>query len=391
MQTVAYIGPFSFPDGGAAARRILGNAKSIKEAGYEVVIGSGQLPDGKPDEFEGFKIHSIGERTAENLPSFLRNLKYLTIGQKTIQWLDNLKEKPSYIILYSGYSPYFIKLLPWCKKHNVQLIFDAVEWYEASNKIKEWISPYYWNINLAMYYYSVKVKNIIAISGYLQRYYQSKKCNVTLIPPTLDTTYISPKLDVIKADKLTLAYTGNPGHKDLFNNYLEGLIRLDEHGERLVLKVAGLTDIDILNYPSIKKRKITNVPGCIKTLGKVSHKEAINLVKEADFSVLLRRPTRVAAAGFPTKFVESFSVGTPVIANITSDLDRYLKDKETGLICKDHSVESFMESIKRALELDQQELLIMRRSARAVAENSFDYRLYTNKLKEYLNLTQITL
>lgn len=391
MRTVAYIGPFSFPDGGAAARRILGNAKSVKEAGYEVIIGSGQLPDGKPEEFEGFKIYSIGERTAENLPSFLKNIKYLTIGRKTIQWLDRLEEKPSHIILYSGYSPYFMKLLPWCKKHNIPLIFDAVEWYEASSKLREWLSPYYWNINLAMRYYSIKAKNIIAISGYLQRYYQSKKCNVITIPPTLDTDHISPRFDVIKGKKLTLAYTGSPGHKDLFNSYLEGLMRLDENGERLVLKVAGLTDADILKYPAIVKRQIKNVPRCIISLGKVSHREAMNLVKEADFSVLLRKPTRVATAGFPTKFVESFSVGTPVIANITSDLSKYLKDKETGLICKDHSVESFIECIERALKMDEQELLMMRRSARTAAENNFDYRLYTNKLKEYLNLTQIAL
>ena len=30
---VVYVGPFAFPDGGAAARRILGNALSLVEAG----------------------------------------------------------------------------------------------------------------------------------------------------------------------------------------------------------------------------------------------------------------------------------------------------------------------------------------------------------------------
>ena len=39
---IAYVGPVAFPEGGAAARRILGNAKALVGAGHDVVIVSGQ-------------------------------------------------------------------------------------------------------------------------------------------------------------------------------------------------------------------------------------------------------------------------------------------------------------------------------------------------------------
>lgn len=384
-ERVLYVGPFSFPNGGAAARRILGNAKSLRDAGYEVIIGSGQMPAGKVEDFEGFAVHSIGERTGEHLPRFLKNLKYLSIARKTIKWLDGLDKKPAYIILYSGYSPYFMRLLPWCKKNGVMLIFDAVEWYDGASFIKWLMSPYYWNIELAMRYYCVKTKNIIAISSYLQKYYEARNCKVMVVPPTVDCEEITPGAGNLKKGRITIAYTGTPGHKDLFDNYLEAMLQKDIKGEKVVFKVAGLTEHDIFSYEAFQKRGLQTLPPCIQTLGKVSHSEAVGLVKEADFSVLLRKPERMATAGFPTKFVESMTVGTPVIANLTSDLHLYLKDGETGLVCDDHSPESFIKAIDKVLALSREQLAGMRVNAHKVAENHFDYRIYTDKFKEYLS------
>jgi glycosyltransferase involved in cell wall biosynthesis len=335
--------------------------------------------------FDDFEVHSIGERTAENLPSLVKNLKYLNIGKKTIAWLDKMPLKPSAIILYSGYSPYFMRLLPWCRKNKVKLIFDAVEWYEASSRIKGILAPYYWNIELAMRHYSVKARNIIAISSYLKEYYQSKNGSVVVIPPTIDTKAFPASL-ATNNSKLTIAYTGTPGHKDLFDNYLEAIITTDPQGEKMILKVAGLSVQDILKYPALKKRNIqTQLPACIHTLGSVSHTEAIELVKEADFSVLLRKPTRVAQAGFPTKFVESLTVGTPVMANLTSDLGYYLKDAENGFVCKDYTAESLIIVLEKALKLSRAEVNGMRKNARITAENHFDYRIYVDSFKSFLS------
>jgi len=383
-ERIIYLGPFAFPNNGAAARRILGNAKSLRDGGYNVIIGSGQLPN--PDtkfDFEGFEVHSIGERTGEDLPASLKYFKYLSMGNKTITWLSNMQVKPLAIILYSGYSPYFMRLLPWCKKNNVKFIFDAVEWYDAPNSLKAIISPYFWNIELAMRYYSVKAKNIIAISGYLKQYYESKKGKVVVVPPTVDTKELAANLSSDNSGKIVIAYTGTPGYKDLFDNYLEAVIKLAESGKGVVLKIAGLTPNEILQFPALKKRNIS-LPSYIVTLGKVSHSEATALVKSADFSVLLRSPTRMSQAGFPTKFVESFTVGTPVIANLTSDLANYLVDGETGLICKDHSANSLVLVLKKAQNLTNHELAKMRVNARKMSEERFDYRIYTNTLKDFI-------
>lgn len=388
IKDIAYVGPFSFPNGGAAARRILGNVATIQDCGYKVIIGSGQMARSlnvtRVFNYKGIEVHSLDERVAENLKSPLKNFVYLRMGRKTIEWLDKLPQKPAVIILYSGYAPYFIRLLPWCKRHGVPLIFDAVEWYQASNKFKGMFSPYYWNIALSMRKLSLKAKNIISISTYLHDYYKMNNCASIIIPPTLNTEEYIPNLGTIYSGKLSIAYTGTPGHKDLFNNYLEAVLRMNASGVHIIFKVAGVSVDKILKYDAFRSRKITCLPLFIETMGVVSHSDAIDLVKKSDFSVLLRKINKVSKAGFPTKVVESMAVGTPVICNLTSDLYMYIRDGIEGIICADYKIQTLERALEKALKMTIQERHLMRQYARNRAEESFDYKNYTPVMKDFL-------
>ncbi|WP_156490692.1 glycosyltransferase, partial [Oleiphilus sp. HI0086] len=269
QKTVIYVGPFAFPNGGAAARRILGISKSLQANGYKVKVASGQQPseDGSSFDYEGIEVHSLNERTAEAYPKLLKYLAYLTIGKKTLAWLDVLDEKPDAIILYSGYSPYFLKLLPWCRRNNIPLIFDAVEWYDPPSRLHGILNPYYWNIELAMHVLSPKCGNIIAISRYLDEYYQSKGCNTVRVPPTLDTSSTEARLRSGESEKISLSYTGSPGHKDFLDNVLEALLQLDQNGEKFLLHIAGITNAQLLTFPALQKRGLQQIPECLKCYG----------------------------------------------------------------------------------------------------------------------------
>ena len=386
-QAVIYVGPFAFPYGGAAARRILGISKSLQAHGCDVKVASGQQPSGNAASFdyEGIEVHSLNERTAEAYPTLIKYMAYLTMGKKTIAWLDRLDEKPDAIILYSGYSPYFLKLLPWCKLNNVRLIFDAVEWYDPPSKLHGIFNPYYWNIELAMRVLSPKCDSIIAISRYLEDYYRSKGCKTVRVPPTLDASSTEARLFPNGSSIISLSYTGSPGHKDLLDNALEALLQLDQKGETFLLHIAGITDEQLLTFPALQKRGLQKIPECLKCYGVVPQARAIDIVRNADFSVLLRPNKRFANAGFPTKFVESFSVGTPVIANHTSDLAEYLKDEQTGIVCDDESVDSMLKSLKRIKELSSEIMSSMRSNARRVAEDAFDYMVVDDLISSLLD------
>lgn len=381
-EVIAYVGPFLFPDGGAAARRILGISQTIQALGYKVIIGSGQNHKGPIESINDIDVFSLNERTAESYPRLIKHLLYFSMGNKTVAWLESLAAKPKAIILYSGYSPYLLRLLPWCKKNKVQLIFDAVEWYDPPSLLKGILNPYYWNIELAMRFLLPKTKNIIAISKYLQNYYQLKKCKTVRIPPTLDVMSVTPRLDLLDSEVITLGYTGSPGHKDLLDNVLAALLKLETKGTRFRLNIAGITERQLLNYPSLRNKQLKTLPSCFKCYGVVSQPKAMEIIKKSDFSVLLRPNKRYAKAGFPTKFVESLTVGTPVIANFTSDLSDFLTDSENGIVCMNESESSLYAALVKASSLTKNELIEMRKYARQVAEKHFDVGV----LKEQLNL-----
>lgn len=385
---VAYVGPFAFPEGGAAARRVLGNAQSLVAAGYRVAIASGQS-SGWPDGAEykpGITVFSLNERNAEHWPRPLRRLRYAAMGRGARAWLEAQPAAPAAVILYSGYTPYLLRLTSWCRRRRIPLIFEAVEWYEPTSTLAGLLSPYQWNIELAMRWLIKRVDGVIAISDFLAGYYQGAGRPVVRIPPTLDVCEVSGlEGGVGRARPLQLCYTGTPGpNKDLLDPVLEALLRLDPGGHRLLMHVAGIGPQELLAFAPLASRGLRTLPGCIRAHGPLPHAQALALVRSCDFSVLLRPSNRVSRAGFSTKFVESLAVGTPVVANLTGDLGDYLREGETGLVCADGSAGEVHAALERALALSAEDRRAMRLRCRELASQRFDYRAHTKALSNFV-------
>lgn len=386
VKSIIYVGPFSFPNGGAASRRILGVAKSMQVAGFEVKVACGQMGTAcqSTEWFEGIEVISLNERTAEHMPRFLKHMAYLTMGKKTVAWLDSLEHKPHAVVLYSGYSPYLLQLLPWARRHRVRLVFDAVEWYEPGS-IMGWLSPYQLNIELAMRFLLPRAGHVISISEYLHRYYLGRGCESLVVPPTLDVSAIPARTQGRDIQRpLQLVYAGTPGRKDLLNNILEAVLRLRRKGYDLRLSVAGIQAADARSYSAVRSRTSDEWSPAVDFVGVLDHSASMDLVRQADFSLLLRHDARYSRAGFPTKFVESLAVGTPVIANLTSDLHRYLKEGETGFVCAGPAPEDLESALLRALGQTHEQHTAMRVRSRTIAAEAFDYRGFSAPISQLL-------
>ena len=88
--------------------------------------------------------------------------------------------------------------------------------------------------------------------------------------------------------------------------------------------------------------------------------------------------------GFPTKFVESLSVGTPVIGNLTGDLASYLVDAETGVVCLDWSVQELEHGFEKALAMSDDGRATMRNECRKMARAEFDCGNFSEALGDFL-------
>jgi len=371
---VVYLGPFSFPNGGAAARRILGVSKSLILSGKKVTIASGQKKsDYNHEAYQGIDVVSIGERTAEHLPNAIKHLKYFNMGSKTVDWLNSLVEKPTCIILYSGYSPYLIRLIPWCQNHNVKLVFDAVEWYQGENIIKHCLSPYYLNIELAMRKLIPKTGNVIAISDYLKEYYESKGCNVIKIPPTLDLPEMSHACK--NDDLIKFVYCGVPGKKDLLWKVIKVLGELNKLGYKFEYHIAGIT---------LKDAKLLysgDLSFCVFH-GRLNFEDVQHLIKSCHYTILFRPDNRVSKAGFSTKVVESMANGVPVITNNTSDLSSIIIDGFNGFIFDGFSERDIKLKLEYILSINYSSK--MSKAVYETASKNFSYHNYSAEVNDFL-------
>lgn len=385
---VAYVGPVALPNGGAAARRMLGIAKSLRLGGARVLFGSGQLAvagEEGPDDFEGFPIYSLNERRSEHLPVWMKHLSYIFMGRRTRQWLASLDPAPDAVVLYSGYLPYFLNLSGWCRQRGIPLIFDAVEWYDPTTAPGGPLGLYRWNIEIAMRWCAVRAGNILAISSYLERYYRARGCRTLRVPPTLEVGALAPPAPPLVEGTLNLAYSGRPGKKDQLDRIMEAVLRVSERGLPVRLRLGGMSPEALLSYSSLQRRGGGAIPDCMEPFGDLSHERSMDLVRRADFSVLLRDPDRVSEAGFPTKVVESLALGTPVISNLTGDLGRYLQAGVNALVCTDASVEALVDALGVASKLSSASHQLMRQGARDTALRHFDSSVYACEVVRFVN------
>ena len=93
---------------------------------------------------------------------------------------------------------------------------------------------------------------------------------------------------------------------------------------------------------------------------------------------------RYAVAGFASKVPESLALGTPLVANVTPELGRYIRDGQTGVVVNGTDAESLAVALRRVADLPSVERLAMRGQARAAAEANFDIRAVAPQLGPWL-------
>ena len=391
---IAYVGQMRFPWGQAASRRVYGVARSLTHADYDVIVASGSVESeaiadlpcpGDPGRLYHVGLGILPNHAETQLEKARRMLFSSSLA--LINWLEAQPSKPSHLILYGGYAAYLLRLLPWCRRNNVALIADVVEWYKTSELPGGRFGLHSFNVGLGLRHLIPRCDGIIAISSYLSKYYTGRGCLVAQVPPTVDTEEIPARISPADSKRpLTLVYAGTAGSKDLLGNVIEGMTIADPSMSRIQLKIVGYSQEEVRsNWLGGRL-----IPRSILPMGKVDQRSVFAILRDADFAVLLRPQERFTQAGFPTKFVESIACGTPVIANLTSDLDRHLADGQEGIVCLDHSAAAFSEALGRALRLRQDEMARMRSAARKRAEASFDCRRYSSQLSSFLEATRRT-
>ena len=388
MKRVLIITMNKYPEGDAGSIRQHSFAKIFQHLGYNVfVIGYGSDDDGTVHSYQG--IEYISARGKSN-SRFIRFLNRYFFVSKVKTYLKSQKEHIDVIFVVDVLPNCFRYIKKYAQREKVTLIHDSVEWYSPEEfkrgkhsfeyRLKEYTNTKAIDCNW----------KVVAISSYLNHYFISKNIESIRIPVIMNIKDEELSSNV-NLDYVRFVYAGGPGLKDNLKEMIKGFACLArENLNKLKFYIIGVTKEQLIANCKVEKKDIEKMGDSLIVLGRVERRIAKEYVKQSDFSVLLRNPNlRYAKAGFPTKYVESLSVGTPTLCNLTSDINLYAIDEENGIVVDDFSPEAFAKSIIRALSISNFQKKEMRIKARETAIQHFDYRNYYDAFSSLLGKDQM--
>lgn len=352
---ILYIGGFQLPDKNAAAHRVLGIGKSLRDIGYivEFLDVSDDIEDNNLSaewSCQGFSVYS--QRHSRNNR---QRIQYTCKPLHVEEVLDKHNDWNA-VIAYNYPALALLKLKKICHKRGIRIFSDCTEWYAFDGKTIGSLMTFL-DSEIRMRFVHKKLDGLIAISSFLGDYYQ-KYLPTVVVPPTVDLDEQKWHQDApLKNNGLiVLTYAGSIGNsrnKDQIGIVIHTII---ECGLDIRLNIVGVTEDAYLNlYPEdtdlLKEYTVRNI---IVFHGRLHHEEALKILQGSDYCIFYRENTRLNRAGFPTKFVESISCGVPVITTRTSDLAQYINNRGF-LLDQDQFLTQFTACIKQPIALSDKD------------------------------------
>lgn len=362
-KTILYVGGFILPDKNAAAQRVVANALMFKELGYQTVFinYSEEVMKCRKTEYFGFRCWEFPRK------EWIKEHGSINVFCSVF---DEIKDSLCAVVAYNYPALALSKIIRVARNENVKVIGDVSEWYsvDGMSPVKSLVKglDVFWRMRIL----NKRVDGVIAISDYLARFYRDS-VPVLKIPPTVDSTsskwVFSPVPD--SSNTLMLVYAGSPARgKERLDLIVEAVQNASNEID-VCLNVIGITEDQYRQLYNCLTERIDHVV----FHGRVSHREAVEAVFRSDYSIVIRDNNRVTKAGFPTKFVESISAGTPVICNDHSDLSSYIDSYGCGILVDFDSLSS---GIVKAGAL---------KGCFSIDRGLFDYRRFCQASREFFD------
>jgi glycosyltransferase involved in cell wall biosynthesis len=396
-KTLLYVGGFELPDKNAAAQRVLSNAKIFKELGFNVVLigvdrglqKNMHIEDTK-SIVQGFEAWSIPYPSSKKLW-----LKHITSNHH-IEYIINHHYKDSFggIVCYNYPAIALFRLKKICYKKNALYIHDATEWHESKDGSFLFNTIKWLDTSCRMRLIHPQSDGIITISKYLTEFYNKKNCITTEIPTLYDIANLQQKESMIKTtDIIKLMYAGSAFNLERMNSRTTIKDRLDKiiiilnevykEKQNFKLNIYGVTKENYLSVFPEHQNILSTLTNVIIFHGRKPHLEIVRAIQESDFTIFLRDIVRIIEAGFPSKFSESISYGTPVISNMISNIEPYVVEGKNSYIISLNNQEKQVKKMIEILSLSEKERKEIKNYC--LDNKVFDYRNYHNQVKDFFD------
>ncbi|MCR5629808.1 glycosyltransferase [Eubacterium sp.] len=372
--TVIYFGNFEMPDKDASAHRVLNNAKIFKKIGYSVSFCGVDKSSGKKaliKNFDGFI--SSPRKYPKNSLEWIKDMVSFSYYRSMIDSSKNVK----FVILYDFHAIPFLRIYNYCHKKGIKVLADITEWYENSFSIKPGKLIRWLDTNIMMKCLYKKVDGMIVISDYLKQYYSKKVPYIVIIPPLVDITQdIWTQKSINDSELIEFVYSGSTNStKDKLGEIVDSFSSINSD-KKYLLSIYGLTLEQFNMYFSENMHSLEKIKNNVRFKGYVSHKESIAALIRADYCIFIRDRSRKNMAGFPTKFVESYTSGINIIASNVSDIMQYFPKEKNNYLLKDGSM---LRDVLEEVLCDKKGLISKQTRA------TFDYHMWVTVMSEFMN------
>jgi glycosyltransferase involved in cell wall biosynthesis len=368
---VIFFGRFELPDKNALAHRVRSNAIALSNLGYNCVL-IGYTKEGKELHIHD-TIYPI-----EYYSLLYPNNAYKWVVDNSAKQIEKvIKNKgPERIkaIIFNGVGYRNIRtIIKMSEEYNIPCVYDVVDWFPYTSlfSLREIVKRNEETLIRKKLLY--RINNFIFISDYLQNEYLSKTKNSVVIPSLTvknEKRFINlPKYSA--KDEIKYCFVGSPG-KERLDWCIKAFIEYSPKSS--TLRIFGVTKNA---YCSQYNTHIEDPR--VLFMGRRDNRECIEAIAESDFFIFAREDNQISKAGFPTKFSESFAIGTPVITTPTSDLSKYLISGENGILSKECTYESFSDAFRITVNLSKTERDNMR-----ITESPLDEAVWRDVIGDFI-------
>ena len=381
MRNALYVGSDIGSKNTAMAIHAQNVAKLFRLVGYNTYFLCRDNGDKLNRIYDGNYIYVDNYFNIPKISSLERKLDLITSFKLMKKVVKVVEEKNIECIIFYGIRGEK-KLIDFCKRKKIKIYIDRVDWFEMSDRkqnLTNRITQYYCDKNILEY--DFLSDGVISISKYFYDYYSKNKINTVWIPPIFDVENVEIKRK--NHGKIKLVYAGSLGNnKDDIRPVVKGMIKRNyNHKNDFNLILIGIS-FDDLNKEFGNNNDWLKIG--IEAKGKIPNQDVIKIVKDSDFSILLRQNKRYAKAGFSTKFAESMSYGTPVICTKVDGSDIVVTNKVDGFLIKNNEQETIDNILNIIAHLSSETIEQMKKSAYETAKKNFSIAEYQNKFKEFL-------
>jgi glycosyltransferase involved in cell wall biosynthesis len=385
MKTIVYIGGFELPDRNAAAQRVRNNARVFRLLGYRVVlIGASRA------RTYDHVVHpaNVGDADVEGWE--------IGYPETRGQWFDMIRadwplrqlvergeictDEVAAVICYNHPAIAQIKIGQLARRWGASILADCTEWYAT----RPWTSPSNiaknLDVPLRMYWVNRRTNGIVTTSPYMTDFYRPTGLPIVEIPTLMEKP--EGELAVDDAVRVPMPLFA------VASGFVEGVRADDIHdridwildlldgaatrGSRFALRIVGVDrDLYLSAFPH-HDALLKRLGQSVTFMGRQPRAEVLRQLQASAFAFVLRHESRVTLAGFPSKYSEAVTYGTPVIINALPSVRAYHVEGRTGVSLNPQDRENAVTALCEILAMEPQAVIAMKRYCR-------DYGAFTAK------------